>query len=121
MLCSRIRYPQMRQRYEPVSASYFASDFTFVSNSLLKVRLFIVRKAFERQAVSMRRSFGILSFGFIVSGAFAMPSAASAREAEPAESASCNDPKHRHVVVRPLTESLPIRKADKIRIRRILM
>lgn len=69
----------------------------------------------------MRGSFISLTVGFVVLGAFALPSAALARESETAESASCNDPRHRHVVVRPLTESLPIRKADKIRIRRILM
>lgn len=72
----------------------------------------------------MRGSLVSLNLGFVVLGAFALPSAAMARETEPAESAesaSCNDPRHRHVVVRPLTESLPIRKAEKIRIRRILM
>ncbi|MES2782547.1 MAG: hypothetical protein V4657_07115 [Pseudomonadota bacterium] len=69
----------------------------------------------------MRRSFVTLSCGFVLLAAFAVPGTAFAREAENAETASCSDPKHRHVVVRPLTESAPIRKAEKIRIRRILM
>lgn len=62
-----------------------------------------------------------MTVGFVVVGAFALPNAAMARDSEPQESVSCNDPRHRHVVVRPLTESLPIRKAEKTRIRRILM
>jgi hypothetical protein len=69
----------------------------------------------------MRGSFVTLNLGFVVLGALALPEVALARESEPAESAVCNDPRHRHVVVRPLTESLPIRKAEKLRIRRILM
>jgi hypothetical protein len=69
----------------------------------------------------MRGSFYTLCFGFVALGAAALPDNAMAREAEQAEAANCTDPKHRHVVVRPLTESLPIRKSEKLRIRRILM
>jgi hypothetical protein len=47
------------------------------------------------------------------------PGAAFARETD--DAANCADPKHRHVVVRALTEPAPIRKADKVRVRRILM
>jgi hypothetical protein len=69
----------------------------------------------------MRASFVTLSVGFVVLGAFALPDAAVARENDQAETAHCTDPKHRHIQARPLIESLPIRKADKARVRRILM
>jgi hypothetical protein len=69
----------------------------------------------------MRGSFFTLNIGFVVFGAVALPDLAFAREAEQVESAICPDPKHRHITVRPLTESVPIRKAEKVRIRRILM
>jgi hypothetical protein len=52
------------------------------------------------------------------------PDSAYARENEQNEqhdALNCTDPKHRHSVVRPLTESLPIRKKDKSRVRRVLM
>lgn len=69
----------------------------------------------------MRGRFLTLSAGFIVVGALALPDPVMARETEQVEPAICSDAKHRHVVVRPLTESVPIRKAEKLRIRRILM
>lgn len=81
----------------------------------------ILHKAFERRAFSMRRSVVSLSFGFVILGALALPDAALARENEQPETASCPDSKHRSIQVRPLTESLPIRKLDKVRVRRILM
>ncbi|OYU02221.1 MAG: hypothetical protein CFE36_07055 [Sphingomonadaceae bacterium PASS1] len=49
------------------------------------------------------------------------PDTAFARETEQAEIANCNDPRHRHFVVRPLTESLPVRKTENQRVRRVLM
>ena len=69
----------------------------------------------------MRGSFVTLSVGMVVLGTLALPDAAFARENEQVEAANCTDPKHRHVQVRPLTESLPIRKSEKLRVRRILM
>ena len=87
----------------------------------MKGASFIVETGFGRQVVGMRGSFVTLSFGLFALGGGAFPDIAMARETEPAESANCVDPKHRHVVVRPLTESLPIRKSEKLRVRRILM
>jgi hypothetical protein len=82
---------------------------------------FIFQKAFTVQFPRMRGL--VLSFGtgiaFLAAGMF--PEAAMARETDQAEAANCTDPKHRHVVVRPLTESVPIRKNEKVRVRRILM
>jgi len=49
------------------------------------------------------------------------PDSAFARENEQHDALNCADPKHRHSAVRPLTESLPIRKKDKSRVRRVLM
>ena len=69
----------------------------------------------------MRGSIFTLGFGFVALGAAVIPDTAMARESDQAETAICTDPKHRHVVVRPLTESLPIRKSEKLRVRRILM
>ncbi len=66
-------------------------------------------------------SFVTLSLGVFALGAFAIPSSVMAREADSSESVNCADPKHRHVLVRPLTEPVVIRKADKFRIRRVLM
>lgn len=65
----------------------------------------------------------LLTFGtgLVVFGTIMMPEAALAREVEQADVTNCTDPKHRHTVVRPLTESAPIRKTEKLRIRRILM
>lgn len=82
---------------------------------------FIVQKAFCWHFGRMRGLFATLGTGIILLSAGFLPDTAFARETEQAEIANCNDPRHRHVVVRPLTESLPVRKSEKQRIRRILM
>jgi hypothetical protein len=82
--------------------------------------LFILQKSFRMQKHHMRGIIAPLSLGMITLFIGVLPNAALAREAEQ-EVANCNDPKHRHAVVRPLTESIPIRKSAKIRVRRILM
>lgn len=69
----------------------------------------------------MRERIVSLGLGCFLLGAFAVPDTAFARETDQAETINCTDPRHRHVVNRPLTESPLIRKTDKIRIRRILM
>jgi hypothetical protein len=69
----------------------------------------------------MRRLFSTLGTGIVLLSAGFLPDTALARETEQAEIANCNDPRHKHVVVRSLTESLPIRKTEKQRVRRILM
>lgn len=81
---------------------------------------FIVQKAFKAHTSRMRGLFSAISFGMIALAAVA-PDAAFAREVEQPDSTTCTDPKHRHTVVRPLTEPAPIRKSDKVRVRRILM
>ena len=65
----------------------------------------------------------LLTFGtgLVVFGTSMMPEAAFAREVEQTDVSNCTDPKHRHTAVRPLTESAPLRKTEKLRIRRILM
>lgn len=82
---------------------------------------FIVQKAFLMQIQLMRRILLTFGTGLVVFGAAMMPDAALAREVEQADVGNCTDPKHRHTVVRPLTESAPRRKTEKLRIRRILM
>jgi hypothetical protein len=82
---------------------------------------FIVYKAFCWHFAHMRRLFSTLSTGIVLLSAGYAPDAAAARETEQAEIANCNDPRHKHVVVRSLTESLPVRKTEKQRVRRILM
>jgi hypothetical protein len=82
---------------------------------------FIVQKAFQAQIRRMRGLFLTVSTGIIVLAAGMSPDAAFARETDQPEAANCTDPKHRHTVVRPLTESVPIRKGEKVRVRRILM
>jgi hypothetical protein len=69
----------------------------------------------------MRGLFSTLATGIVILSAGYLPDTAFARETEQAEIANCNDPRHRHIVVRPLTESLPVRKGEKQRVRRILM
>ncbi|MEP7349799.1 MAG: hypothetical protein ABI668_07590 [Sphingorhabdus sp.] len=49
------------------------------------------------------------------------PDVASAREAEPAENANCMCKTSCRAIIRPLTETIPIRKKDRDRARRILM
>ena len=120
-LVEHLVYTERVSGSSPLAPTIFEGDFTNRYNLVRRGMLFILQKALGRHAIRMRGSFVSLNLGFVVLGAFALPSTAMARESEPAESASFNDPRHRHVVVRPLTESLPIRKAEKIRIRRILM
>ena len=85
---------------------------------------FIVQKAFGVQFPHMRGH--ILTFGTALAVCAAMftPEAAYARENEQNEqhdANNCTEPKHRHSVVRPMTESAPIRKKEKLRVRRVLM
>lgn len=82
---------------------------------------FILQKAFEVQTVRMRGFFLTFGAGVVVCAGGMMPDIAFAREADQAETANCSDPKHRHTILRPLTEPAPIRKSDKVRVRRILM
>jgi len=82
---------------------------------------FIVYKAFCWHFAHMRRLFSTLGTGIVLLSAGFLPGTALARETEQAEITNCNDPRHKHVVVRSLTESLPIRKTEKQRVRRILM
>ena len=82
---------------------------------------FIVQKAFEAQIRRMRGLFLTVGTGVMVIAAGMSPDAVFARETDQPEAANCTDSKHRHTVVRPLTESVPIRKGEKLRVRRILM
>lgn len=82
---------------------------------------FIVQKAFEAQLWRMRGLFLTFGTGICVLATGMSPDVAFARETDQPEVTNCTDPKHRHTVVRPLTESLPIRKSEKVRVRRILM
>lgn len=82
---------------------------------------FIVHKVFCWHFVAMRRLFATLGTGFILLSAGFLPDTAFARETDQAEITNCNDPRHKHVVVRSPTESLPVRKSEKQRVRRILM
>jgi hypothetical protein len=82
---------------------------------------FIVQKAFKAQILRMRGLLLTLGGGIVVFSGGMLPDAALARETDQAETANCTDPKHRHIIVRPLTEPAPIRKTDKVRVRRILM
>jgi len=82
---------------------------------------FIVQKAFKVQFQHMRGLFLTVGTGMGILAAGMAPDAAFARETDQPEAANCTDPKHRHTVVRPLTEALPIRKGEKVRVRRILM
>lgn len=106
-----------------VSPATAISDFEFTipQKSAFVAASFIVQRALERQAVSMRGNFVILGVGIVALGAFASPDAAMARENDQVETASCPDPKYRPILVRPLVESLRIRKTEKLRVRRILM
>lgn len=82
---------------------------------------FILQKAFKAQTERMRGLFITFGASAVVLSAAMLPANAFAREVDQAEAANCSDPKHRHTVLRPLTEPAPIRKSDKIRVRRILM
>jgi hypothetical protein len=81
---------------------------------------FIPQKSFKMQKRRMRGIPAPLSLAMVTLFIGMSPSAAFGRETEQ-DAANCNDPKHRHAIARPLTESLPIRKSDKVRVRRILM
>ena len=86
--------------------------------------LFIVQTAFKVQFPCMRGHIPTLGAALVMCAALLAPDSAYARENEQNEqhdAANCTDPKHRHSVVRSLTESVPIRKKDKIRVRRVLM
>lgn len=86
--------------------------------------LFIVQTAFKVQFPLMRGHISTLGAALVMCAALFVPDSAYARENEQNEqhdAANCTDPKHRHSVVRSLTESVPIRKKDKIRVRRVLM
>ncbi len=86
--------------------------------------LFIVQTAFKVQFPRMRGHIPTLGAALVMCAALLVPDSAYARENEQNEqhdAANCTDPKHRHSVVRSLTESVPIRKKDKIRVRRVLM
>lgn len=81
---------------------------------------FILQKAFRAQTGRMRGSvFTFLAIGGVAVLGIA-PEAAYAREAEQAETANCPCKAQRRIV-RPMTESTPIRKKDKDKVRRILM
>jgi hypothetical protein len=85
---------------------------------------FIVQKAFNVHFPRMRGHIPTLGAALVMCAAMFAPDSAYARENEQNEqhdALNCTDPKHRHSVVRPLTESLPIRKKDKSRVRRVLM
>ena len=82
---------------------------------------FTVYKAFCWHFARMRRLFSTLGPAIVILSAGLLPGTAFARDTEQAEITNCNDPRHRHVVVRSLTESLPVRKSEKQRVRRILM
>lgn len=82
---------------------------------------FIVQKAFGAHIWRMRGFFLTFGTGIVLFAAGISPDAAFARENDQSEAANCPDPQHKHTVVRALTESLPIRKGDKVRVRRILM
>lgn len=81
--------------------------------------LFILQKAFEAHTSRMRGAIASFATGFVFFGAILSPEAAYARETEQ-EAAECTEPRHRHVA-RSQTESTPIRKKEKARIRRVLM
>jgi hypothetical protein len=85
---------------------------------------FIVQKAFDVHLRRMRGHFVTLGPALVLCAAMLTPNSAYAREnenGEQNETLNCTDPKHRHSIVRSLTESLPIRKKDKARVRRVLM
>ncbi len=82
---------------------------------------FILQKVFSAHIQRMRGILTAFATGFLVFGALLSPEAASARENEQNEAPNCTDPKHRHYAVRPLTEPTPIRKKEKMRVRRVLM
>lgn len=83
--------------------------------------LFIVQKAFDVHLRRMRGLVLTLSVVMALGASFLIPERAFARENEQNDAAICTDPKHRHFIIRSLTESWPIRKKEKARVRRVLM
>lgn len=83
--------------------------------------MFIVAKAFKVHFPLMGRYLLSSSIWVALCAAMFVPESAFARENEQNEQPGCTDPKHRHTAVRPLTESVPVRKKDKERVRRVLM
>lgn len=82
---------------------------------------FIVQKAFRMQPGCMRGLFLTFGTGIAILAAGMSPDTAFAREPDQPEAANCTCPKNRQTVLRPLTEARPIRKGEKVRVRRILM
>ena len=82
---------------------------------------FILQKALKAHFRRMRGALLSLGSGALLCAAMFSPEAAFARETDQSESANCTDPKHRHYVLRPLTEPVPVRKKEKVRVRRVLM
>jgi hypothetical protein len=82
---------------------------------------FILQKAFPVQSGSMQRLAFIIMLAAIAATAGFTPQAAYAADSDQAENTNCSCKTPRRTIVRPLTESTPIRKSDKVRIRRILM
>ncbi len=119
-LVEHLVYTERVSGSSPLAPTIFGIAATQLKN-LGKAISFILQKAFLMQFGRMRGILMTFGTGLVVFGAAMMPEAAFAREVEQAEIANCTDPKHRHAVVRPLTESAPIRKTEKLRIRRILM
>lgn len=70
---------------------------------------------------AMREPLVIFALGAAFSGVIILPEAAFARESEQSETANHSNPRHRHNVARPVTEPAPIRKTEKLRVRRVLM
>jgi hypothetical protein len=82
---------------------------------------FIVQKAFPVQILRMRGHLFALGSGIVLCAAIVSPDTVYARETDQNDAANCTDSKHRHTILRPLTEPVPIRKKEKGRVRRILM
>jgi hypothetical protein len=83
--------------------------------------MFMLQQVLLVQASRREGAFMKSVMAFVIGASVLLPTSAFARESE-SEAAICTDPKHRHAVVRPLTEPAPVRKKDKVlRIRRVLM
>jgi hypothetical protein len=82
---------------------------------------FMLQQALPVQTLHREGAFMKSVMAFVIGASVLLPAQAFARDSD-SESAICTDPKHRHTVVRPLTEPAPVRKKDKLlRIRRVLM
>ena len=81
---------------------------------------FILQKDFPAQIMCMRGFVFAISSVVAAIGIGVTPVTASPRDLDQAENASCSCKSQRRMV-RPLTESMPVRKKDKDRVRRILM